>query len=161
MLWYIPEICCDSLDKLCSRSAFIITSSPESYPSSVTLPSSSSSPPPSPESPKLPPNATLSQRLKHLIKNYGWYALGIYAVITVVDFSVAFAAVNILGAEHASRLASAVKEYFMAFLPSRPPEPGREEMDSAAAHTAAGGVRGIIRYAGVGVHYSQDAVHAC
>jgi len=49
--------------------------------------------------PLLPENATLSQRLKHLIKSYGWYALGMYAVLTVVDFGIAFAGVNLLGAE--------------------------------------------------------------
>ena len=55
---------------------------------------SSSSPPPSPSapgSPSLPPNASLSQRLKYLIKTYGWYALGVYIVLSTLDFAVAFA----------------------------------------------------------------------
>lgn len=97
----------------------------------------------SPESPKLPPNATVSQRLKHLIKSYGWYALGVYLFIGMADFAVAFAAVNILGAEHVSRVAASVKDFFLSYVPSRPPEPGREEMDSISAHTSAGGHEGL------------------
>lgn len=104
-----------------------------------------SSPPPhgspNPDS-DLPPNATLSQRLKHLIKSYGWYALGVYLLLSVADFTVAFAAVNILGAEHVSRVAVSVKEAVSGLLPARPAEPGRDEMDSAS-HMRNGGSEGI------------------
>ena len=88
------------------------------------------------------PDASLSARLKHLIKSYGWYALGVYAVLSVLDFSVAFAAINVVGAEHVARVATDVKEYFAALVHSAPPEPGREEMDRAAAH--AGGHEGLM-----------------
>jgi N-terminal acetyltransferase 2 len=109
---------------------------------------SSSSPPPSHDHDTnadagLPPNATLSQRLKHLIKAYGWYALGVYIVLCVADFSVAFAAVNIIGAEHAARLTASIKEVFAGLFPAKPVEPGRDQMDSAAQHTAQGGSEGI------------------
>ncbi|EKM54349.1 uncharacterized protein PHACADRAFT_258149 [Phanerochaete carnosa HHB-10118-sp] len=90
----------------------------------------------------LPPDATLSQRLKHLIKSYGWYALGVYFLLSVADFTVAFAAVNILGAEHVARVAVSAKEVFAGLLPSRPAEPGRDEMDSAS-HAGSGGSEGI------------------
>jgi hypothetical protein len=53
---------------------------------------------------------TFSQRLKHLIKSYGWYALGVYFLISTIDFGVAFAAVNLIGAEHVSRVATSAKE---------------------------------------------------
>ncbi|GJE94892.1 hypothetical protein PsYK624_110680 [Phanerochaete sordida] len=89
----------------------------------------------------LPPNASLSQRLKHLIKSYGWYALGVYILLSAADFTVAFAAVNILGAEHVARVASSVKEVFTGLLPPRPAEPGRDEMD-IASH-GRGGSEGI------------------
>ncbi|KAH9949627.1 hypothetical protein B0H21DRAFT_727712 [Amylocystis lapponica] len=106
-----------------------------------------SSPPPSPTGERgpgdLPPNPSLSQRLKHLIRSYGWYALGVYLILSALDFSVAFAAVNIIGAEHVSRIAASVKEYFVGFLHSKPPEPGREEMDSVASHATAGGHEGL------------------
>lgn len=92
----------------------------------------------------LPPNATVSQRLKHLIKSYGWYALGVYIILSTLDFSVAFAAVNILGAEHVSKVATEVKDYFAGFIHTTPPEPGREQMDLAVSHAAAGGHEGLM-----------------
>lgn len=102
------------------------------------LTSSRSPSPSSPTDPQLPPDATLSQRLKHLIKAYGWYALGVYALLSVADFTVAFAGVNILGAEYVAKVAASVKELVAGLLPAKPIEPGREELDSAR-HVAAGG----------------------
>ncbi|CAL1707010.1 unnamed protein product [Somion occarium] len=88
-----------------------------------------------PDFPRLPPNSSLSQRLKHLIKSYGWYALGVYIILSTLDFTVAFAAVNVLGAEHVSRVAASVKDMFYNMIHSKAPEPGREEMDSAVSHS--------------------------
>ncbi|KAI0371135.1 hypothetical protein BV20DRAFT_1043467 [Pilatotrama ljubarskyi] len=112
----------------------------------------SSSPPPSPRSPpeepepsySLPPNASLTQRLKHLIKSYGWYALGVYVILSTVDFTIAFAAVNVLGAEHVSKVAAEVKEYFAGLIHSTPPEPGRQELDRAVSQSHAGGSEGLM-----------------
>lgn len=66
-----------------------------------------------------------------------------YFLLSVADFTVAFAAVNVLGADRVSRVAATVKEFFLGYLQTRPPEPGREEMDSAAAHGAATGYEGL------------------
>lgn len=96
----------------------------------------------SPPPPHLPPNATISQRLKHLIKTYGWYALGVYIIIGTVDLTIAFAAVNLLGAEHVSRVATSVKDYFSGFIHSGTPEPGRDQMDSIP-QTTPGGNEGL------------------
>ncbi|KAJ4468201.1 hypothetical protein J3R30DRAFT_3560178 [Lentinula aciculospora] len=74
-------------------------------------------------------NATFSQRLKHLIKSYGWYALGVYFLIGTVDFAVAFAAINLIGAEQVSRIAISVKETVASVVHSKPTEPGKEELD--------------------------------
>ncbi|KAF9646577.1 hypothetical protein BDM02DRAFT_3118399 [Thelephora ganbajun] len=89
------------------------------------------------------PKLTFSQRLKYLIKSYGWYALGVYFLISTIDFSVAFAAVNLIGAEHVSRVAASAKESVYAIFNSRPPEPGREEMDRAVAQSQTGGREGL------------------
>ena len=86
---------------------------------------------------------TLSQRLKHLIKSYGWYALGVYFLIGAIDFTVAFAAVNLIGADHVSRAAASTKEAVYGVFSSRPPEPGREEMDRAVAQSQNGGQEGL------------------
>ena len=81
---------------------------------------------------RLPANATLSQRLSHLIKSYGWYALGLYIVLSALDFTVAFAGINLLGAEQVASVTAYAKETVVGFWHAKPPEPGRDEMDSPA-----------------------------
>ena len=86
-------------------------------------------------------NPTLTQRLKHLIKSYGWYALGVYFILSTLDFSVAFLSINLLGASYVSQVTHSVKSYIHTILPSSPsstPEPGREEMDPVPAHAEGG-----------------------
>jgi hypothetical protein len=100
------------------------------FPNFHTRLNSSPPPSPSPPSPEQKPDATLSQRLKHLIKSYGWYALGVYFTISAIDFGVAFAGINLLGAEKVSRVAVSAKESFASIVHSKPPEPGREQMEA-------------------------------
>jgi N-terminal acetyltransferase 2 len=104
---------------------------------SVRLSSSSASSSSSSSS-ALPKDASLSQRLKHLIKSYGWYALGVYVVLSTLDFTVAFAAINLLGAEQVSRVAASVKEAVAGLIHSKPPEPGRDEIDPVTGNPGAG-----------------------
>ncbi|KAJ7502746.1 hypothetical protein B0H11DRAFT_1986164 [Mycena galericulata] len=92
------------------------------------------SPPPSESSSAgLPPDATRYQRLKHLFKTYGWYALGVYCVLSVLDFGVAFGLVNIIGAEYVERVSTSAKEFAVGMVRSKPPEPGLDELDPAPA----------------------------
>ncbi|KAG1735084.1 uncharacterized protein EDB91DRAFT_1145147 [Suillus paluster] len=97
----------------------------------------STTPPPQndPGSP-LPPNATLSQRLKHLIKSYGWYALGVYLIFSALDFTVAFVGINLVGAEQVASLAAYAKEIAIGFFHTKSPEPGRDELESPSAGSA-------------------------
>jgi hypothetical protein len=82
---------------------------------------------------------TLSQRLRELVKSYGWYAVGVYAAVSAADFAVAFIGVNLLGAEYVSSLAASAKMWLYNLVYSRPPEPGREEMDEMSKIVATGG----------------------
>lgn len=93
----------------------------------------STTPPPNDPASQLPPDATLSQRLKHLIKSYGWYALGVYFILSTLDFTVAFAGISLLGAEQVASAAAYIKEIAIGFIHTKPPEPGRDEMDSISA----------------------------
>lgn len=87
--------------------------------------------PPSPSSPPiLPPRPSLSERLKHLIKSYGWYALGVYLVLSALDFGVAFVGVNLLGAEYVSHVTASVKSMVTDLIYSKPAEPGLDEIES-------------------------------
>ena len=99
-----------------------------------------SSPPPS--SPILPPNPSLSQRLKQLIKSYGWYALGVYLLLSILDFGVAFVGINLLGAEYVSRVTASVKSIVADLIPSKPAEPGLDEIESTK-NQASGGHEGL------------------
>lgn len=69
----------------------------------------STSPPP-PSSPTAEAPKTLTGRLKLLIKTHGWYALGVYAGISVLDFSLAFAAIYLLGADQVSAVTNRLKD---------------------------------------------------
>ncbi|KAJ7901693.1 hypothetical protein B0H14DRAFT_3851818 [Mycena olivaceomarginata] len=89
----------------------------------------------------LPPDATRYQRLKHLFKAYGWYALGMYLCLSVIDFGVAFSLINIIGAEYVERLTTSAKQFALGFLSSKPPEPGLDELDPAPSH---GGHEGLM-----------------
>ncbi|KAI0030777.1 hypothetical protein K488DRAFT_53526 [Vararia minispora EC-137] len=86
----------------------------------------------------LPPNATLSQRLKHLVRAYGWYALGVYAVVSILDFGVAFAGINILGAEYVSSVATAAKAWVFSLINRTPDAAPAADQTTAAAATAGG-----------------------
>lgn len=96
---------------------------------------------PSENTSSLPPDATVSQRLKHLVKSYGWYALGVYLVFSTLDFTVAFVGIKLLGAEQVSQAAAYVKQLVFGFLQTTPPEPGRDEVESPAAGN--GGQEGL------------------
>jgi hypothetical protein len=72
------------------------------------------------------------------MKTYGWYALGVYLVLSAVDFGVAFAGINLLGAEQVSRVASSIKAYVAGLIHSRPPEPGRDEVEDMTMGGKAG-----------------------
>ena len=55
--------------------------------------------------------------------------MGVYIAIGFVDFGVAFAAVNVIGAEQVSRVTHAVKDYVTSFVHSAPTEPGKEDFE--------------------------------
>ncbi|KEP50144.1 putative transmembrane protein [Rhizoctonia solani 123E] len=61
---------------------------------------------------------SLSARLKHLIKSYGWHALGVYMILSVLDFTVAFGLINFIGAAHVARITASAKAYVADHLPN-------------------------------------------
>ena len=60
---------------------------------------------------------TLSARLKRLIKEYGWHALGVYIILSAVDFTVAFGLINFIGAAHVARFTAIAKAYAADYVP--------------------------------------------
>ncbi|KAF9484453.1 hypothetical protein BDN70DRAFT_903625 [Pholiota conissans] len=112
------------------------------FPARLMADSGAHSPSEPPHNP-LPPDASMSQRLKHLIKSYGWYALGIYLIVGALDFTVAFIGINLLGADYVSHAAATVKDTVMDFVYTRPVEPGRDELDPVGQTQAASGKEGL------------------
>ncbi|KAF5370639.1 hypothetical protein D9758_001852 [Tetrapyrgos nigripes] len=134
-----------------SRTSTSLTNTPRTNPRLFSHFPARLSPSPSPESSTNPSkNATVSQRLKNLIKNYGWYALGMYIVIGFVDFGVAFAGINVIGAEQVSQMAASIKNVVYGLIHSTPAEPGRDEMDHSSA--GLGGKEGL--YAMIALAYT-------
>lgn len=62
-----------------------------------------------------------------------------YIILSAVDFSVAFAGINVLGAEYVSQVTSAAKEWINGVLHSTPQEPGSQEMDSTTQPSSGSG----------------------
>lgn len=72
--------------------------------------SSSSSPPPPPESEPEPTSAYA--RFKALSKKYGWWGLGVYALLSPLDFSLCLFVIHSLGAERIEPLFdAALRQY--------------------------------------------------
>ncbi|KAI0268610.1 hypothetical protein BC834DRAFT_968075 [Gloeopeniophorella convolvens] len=129
--------------RLATAETHILTGAPRSTPFRPfhTTPARLSSP--SPSDGKEEPRS-LSQKLKALMKAYGWYAVGVYAVVSIADFSVAFAGINLLGAEYVASAIAPVKAWFLGFVSSsRPPEPGREEIEDMSRGAGAGGQESV------------------
>jgi len=67
------------------------------------------------------------------MKKYGWYAVGVYFAVSIVDFAIAFAGINLLGADYVSSVAASAKAWVLGLVYSRPAEPGREEMEGMSS----------------------------
>lgn len=92
----------------------------------------------------LPPDASLSQRLKHLIKTYGWYGLGVYGLIGVLDFGVAFAGINLIGQEPVAKFADAVKKQLKVLIRPFMGEQSEAESEPKDVATPNGGLYAML-----------------
>lgn len=58
-----------------------------------------------------PKKATIRERLRFLSRRYGWWALGVYLLASLADFSLTFLAIHMLGADHIRDLEDRVRRY--------------------------------------------------
>ena len=81
---------------------------------------SSSKPPlnPTPHLNSPEPPLSLSQRFRKLSREYGWSALGVYLLLTAVDFPFCFLAVRWLGTERIGHWEHVIIEWFWSIIPS-------------------------------------------
>ncbi|PKY01859.1 hypothetical protein P168DRAFT_292013 [Aspergillus campestris IBT 28561] len=77
------------------------------------------------------PAPSLSQRLKTLSKEYGWSALGVYLLLSAMDFPICFLAVRWLGVERIGRyehmLVESAKDAMQRVWPRSEEEAASEE----------------------------------
>jgi hypothetical protein len=66
-------------------------------------------PEPDPDQP--PEKASIRERLRFLSRRYGWWALAVYLLASLVDFSLVFAAIHMLGADHIRDLEDRFRKY--------------------------------------------------
>lgn len=95
----------------------------------------SSSPKPNPTgqlgSPE--PPLSLSQRLKKLSREYGWSALGVYLLLSALDFPFCFLAVRTLGTERIAHWEHVVVEGFWSLVHLVMPDAGKQSKAAAEA----------------------------
>lgn len=58
------------------------------------------------------PKASLMERFRAIMRNYGWWALGVYMIMSGIDLSVAFIGVHYAGGEYIKELENKARELF-------------------------------------------------
>lgn len=58
------------------------------------------------------PKVSLMERFRAIMRNYGWWALGVYMIMSGIDLSVAFICVHYAGGEYIKDLENKARELF-------------------------------------------------
>lgn len=82
----------------------------------------STQPTPGPSQPPIEPTRTLSQRLKNLSREYGWSAVGVYLLLSALDFPFCFLAVRWIGTEKIGQWEHTVVTWARNAIPVQIPE---------------------------------------
>ena len=78
-----------------------------------------------------------------LMKKYGWYTIGVYFAISVMDFAIAYAGINLLDADYVTSVAASAKAWVLGLVCSRPPEPCRAELEDVWGNVSRQGQEGL------------------
>jgi len=92
---------------------------------------------------------TLTGRLKALIRTYGWYAFGLYTVIGFVDFSISFAAIQVVGREKVADATHWLKEKTMVLIGDWWPQKAHDESVEHAVDVVSGSKSGAAAIKGL------------
>lgn len=76
---------------------------------------------------------SLSQRLKMLSREYGWSALGVYLLLSAMDFPFCFAAVHFMGADRIGHYEQVIVDSFKAAAGTILPSVQEEQAKDAAS----------------------------
>lgn len=84
-----------------------------------------------------PVTGGLRERLRVIMRRYGWWALGIYLGLSLLDFSLTFAAIHFYGGDNIRELDRVVRGWLGLAKPEvKPPKPVTPSPDAAASGTA-------------------------
>lgn len=100
---------------------------------SVRFNSSSPTPNPTPHLGSPEQALTLSQRFKKLSREYGWSALGVYLLLSALDFPFCFLAVRTLGTERIAYWEHLIVEGFWTLVRVAMPDAGKQQEATAEA----------------------------
>ena len=89
------------------------------------------------------PSLSLSQRMRKLSREYGWSALGVYLLLTAIDFPFCFLAVRWVGTEKIGQIEHVVANWFWKVVPY--PFPSREEVGTEGVGDVAEGYEASVR----------------
>ena len=107
-------------------------------------------PTPNLNSPPGVPSLSLSQRLRKLSREYGWSAVGVYFLLSALDFPFCFIAVRSLGTERIGSWEQAVVEWVKRAVPVQIPpawrKSGRMESVDGPAGQSVEVVEGVAGY---------------
>ncbi|RMZ66051.1 peptide alpha-N-acetyltransferase [Pyrenophora seminiperda CCB06] len=78
------------------------------------------------------PAPSISQRLKHLSREYGWTAVGVYFALSLVDFPLCFLAVRLLGTDRIGHYEEVVKNAFWSVVRLAFPDAGKTPAEPGA-----------------------------
>lgn len=92
---------------------------------------------------------SLTQRLRTLIRTHGWYALGVYAALDVIDLVLCFTVIYFLGADQVNRLVQPLRSFVNEIL-HRQTDPA-ERTDEAPNSSGSEGLYAIAILA-FGIH---------
>ncbi|MCJ1486178.1 hypothetical protein MMC06_006354 [Schaereria dolodes] len=95
------------------------------------------------------PSLSLSQRLRKLSREYGWSALGVYLLLSALDFPFCFIAVRWLGTDRIGHWEHEVIEWFWRAWPLRIPVPEASGQDGTTQGVEIAGTGAKIEEYGV------------
>ena len=93
-----------------------------------------------------PTSLTLSQRMRKLSREYGWSALGIYLLLSALDFPFCFLAVRWLGTDRIGYWEHLALEWFWRVVPYPFPARGEDKSSGSGVGSAQTTEVGILGY---------------
>ena len=76
-----------------------------------------------------PPTGSLRQRLRTIMRRYGWWALGIYFLMSIIDCGLTFAAIHFYGGENVRELERVVRDW-VGLAKKEEEEPAEQSPDT-------------------------------